>query len=116
MKACSSQSGQQSPSQALAAQPHLLRPLHTLIIACLETPTAALTANPVDVALYEALASALDPANGTTLAEEQQQRSADGYVQDRPIGVLSHARKNEHLQQQLLHFVLGTYVRRYLSR
>ena len=116
MKACSSQAGQQPPSQALAAQPHLLRPLHTLITTCLETPIAALTANPVDVALHEALANALAPANGTTPAEDQQQRRGDAHVQDRPVGVLSHAGKSELLQQQILHFVLGTYVRRYLSR
>ena len=115
MKACSSQAGQQPPSQALAAQPHLLRPLHTLITACIETPTAALAANPVDVALYEALADALAPASGRT-PEEEQRRSGVVNMQNQAVGIPYHAGSNELLQQQLLHLVLGTYIRRYLNR
>lgn len=115
MKACSSQVGQQPPSQTLAAQPNLLRPLHTLITTCLETPTAALAANPVDVALYEALADALAPASART-PEEEQQREGMVNMQNQAIGILNHAGGKELLQQQLLHLVLGTYVRRYLCR
>ncbi|KAL3145911.1 hypothetical protein ABBQ38_015279 [Trebouxia sp. C0009 RCD-2024] len=115
IKACSFQAGQQPPSQTLAAQPNLLRPLHSLITTCLETPTAALAANPVDVALYEALADALAPASGRT-PEEEQQRDGVVNMQNQAVGILNHAGSREVLQQQLLHLVLGTYVRRYLCR
>ncbi len=115
MEACISRSGQQPPSQTLASQPPFLRPLHTLITACLETPTAALTANPVDVALYETLANALAPTSGRSTTEEQQ-RAGDGGLTIRAVAVASLAGDGEALQQQLLHLVLGTYVRRYLCR
>ena len=114
IKACNSQVGHQSPSQVLASRPPLLRPLHTLITACLEIPTAALSATSLDVALYETLADALAPACGRTSAEEEQQRAGDGSVPIRPIAVPG--RDGEQLQQQLLQLVLGTYVRRYLCR
>ena len=111
MKACSNPAGQQPPSQTLAAQPHLLRPMHTLITACVETPTAAVDPNPVDIAIYEALADALAPASGRAPEEEQQR---DGLNQ--AAGVPNRAGSTELLQQQLLHLVLGTYLRRYLNR
>ena len=114
IKACTSQLGQQSPSQTLASQPPLMRPLHTLITACLEIPTAALSATSLDVALYETLADALAPACGRTPAEGEQQRAGDGSIPIRPVAVPS--RDDEQLQRQLLHLVLGTYVRRYLCR
>ncbi len=114
IKACTSQVGQQSPSQTLASQPTLLRPLHTLITACLEIPTAALSATSLDVALYETLADALAPACGRTPAEGEQQRAGDGSIPIWPVAVPS--RDGEQLQRQLLHLVLGTYVRRYLCR
>ena len=114
IKACTSQLGQQPPSQTLASQPPLMRPLHTLITACLEIPTAALSATSLDVALYETLADALAPACGRTPAEGEQQRAGDGSIPIRPVAVPS--RDGEQLQQQLLHLVLGTYVRRYLCR
>ena len=91
-----------------------MRPLHTLITACLETPTAALSTTSLDVALYETLADALAPACGRTSAEGEQQRAGDGSVPIRPVAVPS--RDGEQLQRQLLHLVLGTYVRRYLCR
>lgn len=118
MKACSNHAGQQPLGHSLAAQPPLLRPLHTLITACLEVPTAALTPNPVDVALYEALANALAPVNSSSSssspAEEEGQRAGNGNVLARPSAVSS--RDGDAGQRQLLHFVLGTYVRRYLCR
>lgn len=115
MKACSSPASQQAPSQTLAAQPHLLRPLHTLITACLETPTAEVDANPVDVALYEALADALAPASGRT-EEEEQRRAGSANMQTQAVSVLNYAGSNEVQRRQLLHLVLGTYIRRYLNR
>ncbi|DBB03686.1 TPA: hypothetical protein ACH3X3_011009 [Trebouxia sp. C0006] len=114
IKACTSQVGQQPPIQTLASQPPLMRPLHTLITACLEIPTAALSATSLDVALYETLADALAPACGRTPAEGEQQRAGDASIPIRPVAVPS--RDGEQLQQQLLHLVLGTYVRRYLCR
>ena len=117
MKACSSHAGQQPPGHSLAAQPPLLRPLHTLITACLEVPTAALTPNPVDVALYEALANALAPVNSSSSSsptEDEGQRAGNGNVFARPSAVSS--QDGDAVQRQLLHFVLSTYVRRYLCR
>ncbi|DBA80626.1 TPA: hypothetical protein ACH3X1_007876 [Trebouxia sp. C0004] len=114
IKTCTNQVGQQLPSQTLASQPPWLRPLHTLITACLEIPTAALSATSVDVALYETLADALAPAGGRTSAEGEQQRAGDGSGPIWPVAVPS--RDGEQLQWQLLHLVLGTYVRRYLCR
>lgn len=115
MKACSNPACQQPPSQTLAAQPHLLRPLHTLITGCIETPTAAVDPNPVDIALYEALADALAPASGRT-PEEEQQRDGLVNMQNQAVSVLTHAGSSELRQRQLLHLVLGTYIRRYLNR
>ena len=115
MKACSNPACQQPPSQTLAAQPHLLRPLHTLITACVETPTAAVDPNPVDIALYEALADALAPASGRT-PEEEQQRDGLVNMQNQAVGVPKRAGSCELLQRQLLHLVLGAYMRRYLNR
>lgn len=110
-----SQSGQQPPSQALISQPPLLRPLHTLITACLEIPTAASAANPVDVALYEALADALAPAGGRIPAEEKSHGAADAEVFCRAVAIPSSGGDGV-MQTQLLHLVLGTYIRRYLCR
>ena len=115
MKACSNPACQQPPSQTLAAQSHLLRPLHTLITACIETPTAAVDPNPVDIALYEALADALAPAISRTL-EEEQRRDESFNMQNQAVGIPTPAGSSELLQRQLLHLVLGTYLRRYLNR
>lgn len=114
IKACTSQAGQQPLSQTLAFQPPLVRPLHILITACLEIPTAALSATSLDVALYETLADALAPACGRSPAEGEPQRAGDGIIPVQPVAVPS--RDSEQLQRQLLHLVLGTYVRRYLCR
>ena len=114
LRACTLQAGQQPSSQFLASQLPLLQPLHTLITACLETPTAALTANPVDVALYEALADALAPV-GRTSAQEEQRVAAES-LPHRVVPVASLNQDGLTRERQLLHFVLGTYVRRYFCR
>ena len=55
------------------------------------------------------------PASGRA-PEEEQWRDGLISMQNQAIGVPSRAGSSELLQQQLLHLVLGTYIRRYLNR
>ena len=108
--ACGTQQSSQHFNQALLSQPALLRPLHTIITACLETPTAAETATSVDVALYEALADALAP---NSQQEEQLQGSGSTATESNAVNSAARA---QVLQQQMAQMILGAFVPRYLER
>ena len=108
--ACGIQSSSQQFGQALLSQPSLLRPLHTMITVCLETPTAAEAASSVDIALYEALADALAPSS-----QQEDQAQAAGPTAVRPSGMGSNTIA-QSVHQQMAQLVLGTFIPRYLER